>query len=106
MSGLGLGLVDPGLVDVHRVGPDAERPVQQDVLQSGTQRLPQDVLAASMTVKVDQHLDDGGVSCDHVLRLLHLQPDSSTQTLLIRRVRDVFISTFHWFLSQTVFICG
>ncbi len=79
LSGLGLGLVDPGLVDVHRVGPDAEGPVQQDVLQSRTQRLPQGVLTANVTVKVDQHLDDGGVTCDHILRLLHLQSDIITQ---------------------------
>lgn len=79
VSSLGLGLVDPGLVDVYWVGPDAESSVQQDVLQSRTQRLPQGVLTASVTVKVHQHLDDGGVTCDNVLRLLHLQSDIITQ---------------------------
>lgn len=72
LSGLTLGLVDPSLVNVHRVSSDTEGPVQQDVLQSWTQCLPQDVLTASVTVKVHQHLDDGGVTCDHVLRLIHL----------------------------------
>ena len=80
MSSLGLGLVDPGLVDLHWVSPNAQSPVQQDVLQSWTQRLPQGVLTTSVAVKVHQHLDDGGVTCDHVLRLLHLQPDIITET--------------------------
>lgn len=80
MASLGLGLVDPGLVDIYRVGPDTESSVQQDVLQRRTQSLPQVVLTASMTVEVDQHLDDSGVTCDHFLGLLHLQSDISRET--------------------------
>lgn len=83
MSRLGLSLVDPGFVDVHWVGPDAQSSVQQDVLQSRTQRLPQGVLTTSVTVKVHQHLDDSGVTCDHILRLLHLQPDIRDRYMLM-----------------------
>lgn len=83
MSGLGLGLVDPGLVDFHRVGPDAEGSVQKDILQSRTQRIPQGVLTASMTVKVHQHLDDGGITCDNILRLLYLQSNIITHRQVV-----------------------
>lgn len=79
MSSLALRLVDPGLVDIDRVGPDAKSFVQQDVLQSRPQRLPQGVLTASVTVKVHQHFDDCGVTGDHIPRLLHLQSDIDTQ---------------------------
>lgn len=75
VSSLGLSLVDPGLVDIYWVRPDAEGPVQQDILQCWTQRLTQGVVTSSMTVEVHQHLDNGGVTYDYVLRLLHLQSD-------------------------------
>ncbi|KAG7218837.1 hypothetical protein INR49_019679, partial [Caranx melampygus] len=74
-SGLGLSLVDPGLVDVHRVGPDAEGPVLQDILQRWAQDVPQGAMTTSLTVEVHQHPDDSWVSCDHVLRAIDLQSD-------------------------------
>lgn len=80
MARPGLRLVDPGLVDIYRVGPDTESSVQQDVLQRWTQSLPQGVLTTSVAVKVHQHLDNGGVTCDHFLGLLHLQSDIITET--------------------------
>lgn len=75
VSSLCLGLVDPGLIDLHRVGSGGESPVQQDVFQSRAQKVAQRVVTTSMAVKVDQHLDDSGVPCDHFLRLSHLQSD-------------------------------
>ena len=74
MAGLGLSLVDPGLVDLHGVGADAEGAVLQHLPDGGAQDFLQSVLASGVAVEAHQHLDDGGVTSDHLLRLVHLQP--------------------------------
>lgn len=38
----------------------------------------------SVTVEVDQHLDHSGVTCDDILRFLHLQADIGTHTRLVQ----------------------
>lgn len=83
-TSLGLGQVDPGLVDVNWVSPDAEVFIQQDVLQSWSQGVAQGVLTVSVTVEVHQHLDHSWVTCDDILRFLHLQADIRTQTRLVQ----------------------
>lgn len=37
--------------------------------------MSQSAITTGMTIKVHQHLDDHGVSCHHILRLLHLQAE-------------------------------
>ena len=75
LSGLCLQLVDPGLVDVHRVGVDAQALVLDDLPHHGGQQLPQGILAASATVETHHHLNDCGVPRHNVLNLVHFRPE-------------------------------
>lgn len=72
LAGLRLHLVDPALVDVHRVRLDVERLVVHDLLDDGRQDLPQGVLTPRSSVEAHHHLDDGGVPCDDLLHLVDL----------------------------------
>lgn len=74
MAGLGLALVDPGLVDLHGVGADAEGAVLQHFPDGGAQDVLQSVLAPGVAVEAHQHLDDRGIASHHLLRLVHLHP--------------------------------
>ena len=71
LSGLGLHLVHPALVDVDGVGLDVQRLVVHDVLDGRGQDLPQGVLAARAAVEAHHHLDDGGVPRHDLLDLVH-----------------------------------
>lgn len=72
MASLGLGLVDPALVDLHGVGADAEGPLLQYLADGGPEDVPEGVLAPGVAVEAHQHLDDGRVPLHHLLGLVHL----------------------------------
>lgn len=71
LSSLRLHLVDPTLVDVHRVGLDVQRLVVHDLLDDRCQDLPQRVLSPRTSVEAHHHLDDCRVSRDDLLHLVH-----------------------------------
>lgn len=75
MAGLGLGLVDPALVDLAGVRADAEGAVLQHLSNGRPQDLLQRGLTAGMAVETHQHLNDCGVPSHHLLGLVHLPPE-------------------------------
>lgn len=73
MASLALSLVDPALVDLHRIYANTECAILQNLTHNWSQYLPQGILATSMTIETHQHLYDCGVPRHYLLRLVHLQ---------------------------------
>lgn len=78
-SGGRLQLVDPGFVNIHRVGVDAKIFVINDVFDNRRQKLPQGVVASRASVEADHHLDDSGISRHDVLNLVNLRPGDTVR---------------------------
>lgn len=71
-----LQLVDPGFVNIHRIGVDAKTLVFNDVFDHRSQQLSECVVASCTSVEAHHHLDNCWVPCHDVLDLVYLGPDT------------------------------
>lgn len=71
-SCLRLHLINPRLVNIHRIGFDVERFVIHNLLYHRGQDLPESILAPGTTVEAYNHFNNRRISCHDFLNLIHL----------------------------------
>lgn len=74
-----LQLVDPGFINIHRIGVDTKTLVLNDVFDHRSQQLSECVVASCTSVEAHHHLDNCWVPCHDVLDLVYFGSETQRQ---------------------------